>query len=139
MKRIGYFAAVLGAVSCAGCGSVVEGASGCGPSYVVHAPGRTITNTCAGTIPGPMRFSVPAGGRFSINIGHEESGRLDFPVPTPVGAGVRVLTRQGAVITYGARVPGVTRLVARRTPYCAHGHDRRFSSCDAAIVRVAAR
>jgi hypothetical protein len=130
---------ILGGVSCAGCGSVVEGASSCGPSYVVHAPGRTITNTCAGIIPGPMRFSVPSGGRFSIDIGHEESGKLDFPVPAPTGPGIRVLSRQGAVITYEARVPGVTRLVARHTPYCADEHGRRVRSCDAAIVRVAAR
>jgi hypothetical protein len=129
---------LLGAVICAGCGSRVEGASSCGPSYVVHAPGRTITNTCAGTIPGPMRFSVPSGRRFSIDIGHEESGKLDFPIPAPVGPGVRLLTRRGAVITYKARIPGVTRLVARHTIYCASGHGRRFRSCAAAIVRVTA-
>ena len=86
-----------------------------------------------------MRFSVPSGGRFSIDIGHEESGKLDFPVPTPIGPSIRVVTRRGAVITYEARVPGVTRLVARHPPYCANGHGRRFSSCAAAIVRVPAR
>jgi hypothetical protein len=83
-----------------------------------------------------MRFSVPSGRRFSIAVGHEKSGKLDFPIPTPIGPGVRLVSRRGAIITYQARVAGVTQLIARHTIYCADRHGRRFSSCTAAVVSV---
>ena len=140
MKLIACAVIVLGAFVAAGCGaggSIVGGASNCGPSYVVHAPGRTITNTCAGTIPGPMRFTVPSGKRFSIAIGHEESGKLDFPIPSPAGIGVRISGRHGATVTYQAGMPGVTRLLARHTIFCENSHGRRFGTCPVAIVTVA--
>jgi hypothetical protein len=87
-------------------------------------------------IPGrPIRFSLAVGARFRIEIGHEQSGVLDFPVPMPAGTEVRRVSRHGATVTYQARATGTTRLIAHHTRFC----DRpgpRIGSCTAAVVRV---
>ena len=130
-------AGLSASVFLAGCGAQLGGggANSCGPSYVVHA-GKTITNTCAGVIPPrPMRFSVTVGQRFAIEIGHEESGALDFPIPAPDGPEVQTVGRDGASVTYVARSSGMTRLVAHHTRYCV-ASSGRIASCVVAAVRV---
>jgi hypothetical protein len=107
----------------------------CGEAYSLHAGTETIsTASCAGVIPSrPARVSIPRGERFSIEIGHEMSGRLDYPIPDPIGATVSFAGRDGATAEYVARSLGSAQLVARHTPYC----DRPgIGSCTAFIIRV---
>ena len=127
----------LGAAFCVGCS--LQSGNSCFSAYVLHAPGHTITNSCAGAIPNPMRFSVVSGQRFHIDIGHEESGTPDFPAPVPSSSSVRVVDRRGTTVAYQADRPGVTSLIARNTPACAHPARRRVGSCPAAVVTVTAR
>jgi hypothetical protein len=107
----------------------------CGEAYFLHAGAETIpTNSCAGVIPSrPARVSISRGARFSIEIGHETSGRLDFPVPDPIGAAVWFAGRHGATAEYVTRPLGSAQLVARHTPYCDR---RRIGSCTAFIINV---
>jgi len=122
------------------CGShraLTTGATSCGPAYVLELHDRRIdSDNCAGVIPPhhPFRFSIAAGARFTITIGHEASGRLDFPIPAPNGTGIRRLARHGAAVAYQARAAGITELVAHHTRFC-NGSDR-VSSCLVAVITV---
>lgn len=122
----------------AGCGSTprVSAVSTCGEAYVLDAGTKTIpTDSCAGVIPArPARVSIRHGARFSIQIGHEMSGRLDFPVPDPIGAAVWFAGRHGATAEYVARSLGSAQLLARHTRYC-DGIDR-IGSCSAFVINV---
>jgi hypothetical protein len=107
----------------------------CGDVYFLHAGTETIpTDSGAGVIPSrPARVSIPAGARFSIEIGHEISGRLDFPIPVPMGATVWFAGRHGATAEYVTRSLGSAQLVARHTRYC----DRpRIGTCTTFIINV---
>jgi hypothetical protein len=123
----------------AGCGSTRPASavsSTCGEAYVLLAGTQTIpTDSCAGVIPSrPARVSIRRGARFSIQIGHEVSGRLDFPVPDPIGAAVRFAGRDGATANYVARALGTAQLLARHTLYC-DGLDR-IGSCAPFVINV---
>jgi hypothetical protein len=131
-------ASVAALLVIAGCGSTrpVSSVSTCGEAYVLHAGTGTIpTDSCAGVIPSrPARVSIRRGARFSIQIGHETSGRLDFPIPDPIGAAVRFVGRHGATAEYVARSLGSAQLLARHTRYC-DGIDR-IGSCTAFVINV---
>jgi hypothetical protein len=117
-----------------------SGVTTCGPSYVVRA-GQQILSVggCAGIIGrSPTRLTVATGGRFEVQIAHEQSGRLDFPVPVSSSLTVRWSKRSGSTVTYLAERPGVARLVSRHTRFCA-GIDPKFGSCTALLVDVTAR
>jgi hypothetical protein len=136
MKGRVVLVVALCSLCAAGCGSIESGGSNCGPPYTVHVNDQTLLNSCAGVIPArPIRFSISVGGRFEIEIGHEESGALDFPVPEPAGTGIRRLSRQGASVTYEARSRGTSRLIAHHTVFCI-GADPRIGSCTVAVIRI---
>lgn len=82
----------------------------------------------------PFRFAIVVGVRFTITIGHEASGRLDFPIPAPVGDAVRRLDRHRATISYQAEHAGTTGLIARHTQVC--NGSGRVSSCLVAVINV---
>ena len=135
LRAVGSVVALLLVV---GCGSTrsVSRVSTCGEAYVLHVGTQTIpTNSCAGVIPaGPARVSIRRGARFSIQIGHEMSGRLDFPVPDSTGAAVRFAGRNGPTAEYVARSLGSARLLARHTLYC-DGSDG-MGSCTPFVINV---
>jgi hypothetical protein len=128
------------AIVITGCGTqraMTIGATSCGPAYVLELHGRRIdSDNCAGVIPThhPFRFSIAAGARFTITVGHEATGRLDFPIPAPHGTGIRRLARHGAAVAYQARAAGTTQLVAHHTRFC--NDTDRVSSCLVAVITV---
>jgi hypothetical protein len=131
-------ASVAALLVVAGCGTTrhFSAISLCGEAYVLHAGTETIpTDSCAGVIPSrPARVSVRLGVRFSIQVGHETSGRLDFPVPDPAGAAVRFSGRDGASAEYVARSLGSAQLLARHTLYC--DGLGRIGSCTPFVINV---
>lgn len=135
LRAVGSVAALLLVV---GCGSTrsVSRVSTCGEAYVLQVGTQTIpTNSCAGVIPArPARVSIRRGTRFSIQIGHEMSGRLDLPVLDSTGAAVRFARRNGPTAEYVARSLGSARLLARHTLYC-DGSDG-IDSCTPFVINV---
>lgn len=113
------------------------GVSACGIPYRFRVGGRTVASgSCAGMLgQAPPRVGVRVGRRFSVRIGHELDGRLDFPVPAPAGPGVRLLGRRGSTARYVARTAGTTVLLSRHTRYCANA-DPRIATCPVLRVRV---
>ncbi len=113
------------------CGSIQSGGSSCGPPYVANVNSQTVpADSCAGVIPThPMRFSLAVRHQFQIEIGHEESGALDFPVPEPAGPSVRVRHLSSGTHRHGAsyRAPHPVLPRNRSTSALMHSRDR---SCD---------
>lgn len=94
---------VLLTTALAGCGAssrtvTTSTITPCGPAYVLTVDGRTFTSGgCAGIIPSsPVIVRVARGASFVIQIGHEESGALHFPVPTPTA---RLSDSHGTTVT----------------------------------------
>ncbi|MGI8557226.1 MAG: hypothetical protein ACR2ND_02775 [Solirubrobacteraceae bacterium] len=113
------------------------GATTCGTPYTFKVDGKAIpSGSCAATI-GPKfpLLTVRVGRRFSVQILHEEDGRLDFPVPAPTTTTVRLLGRRGSTASYLARSRGTTTLVSRHTRFCANT-DPHIGTCTALKVRV---
>jgi hypothetical protein len=111
----------------------------CGPAYVFKVGGRTIAvGGCAGILPRTAQVvTVHVGSRFSAVIEHEQSGGLDFPVPSPNAPAVALLHRSGADVSYVARAKGTSVLLARRTHFCA-ATDPALGTCPALKVHVIA-
>ncbi len=133
---------VVLAFAIAGCGSsenATPASTTCGIPYAFTAPNEAsvLSGSCAGMLPSaPPKLTIRRGGRVTVEIVHEQSGRLDFPVPRPTTDSVEIVSHSGATATYmGARV-GTTTLVAHHTRFCA-AHDPRFGSCPVLKVRVA--
>jgi len=74
--------------------------------------------SCAGRI-SSSSVTIRRGQRLSVEIAHEQNGRLDFPVPTPITAAIKILSRSGASVRYQAVSPGTARLVAHHTQVAA--------------------
>jgi len=113
------------------------GASTCGTPYTFKVGSKTIlSGGCSGTI-GPQSplLTVRVGRRFSVQILHEQNGRLDFPVPAPATTVVRLLGRRGSTASYVAKSRGMTTLVSRHTRFCA-STDPHVGTCPALRVRV---
>jgi hypothetical protein len=122
----------------AGCGSstLTSRVTTCGPPYNFAAPGHAAieSGSCAGLI-SPTSLTIRRGQRLSVEIMHEQNGRLDFPTPTPSNAAIKILSRSGASVTYQAVLTGTTRLVAHHTRFCA-ALDPRIGNCTALTVRI---
>lgn len=122
-----------------GCGSRAQTSprvTTCGTPYTFSAPGRTAieSGSCAGLI-SPTSLTIRRGQRLSVEITHEQDGRLDFPIPTPTTGAIKILSRSGASVTYQTVSTGTERLVAHHTQFCA-ALDPRIGSCTALLVHV---
>lgn len=115
------------------------GATTCGTPYTFEADGTTVSSgSCAGLISAtPPRLTVRRGERFSVEITHEQNGRLDFPVPQPTSGAVSLVGRHGPRANYVGHALGTARLVAHRTRFC-ENIDPRIGNCAALAVRVVA-
>lgn len=112
-------------------------ATTCGIPYTFRFDRTTVTaGSCARILPlVPSRFAIRLGQRFSVEVAHEMTGALDFPVPSPEGSAVRLLSQRGAKAIYVARSPGTATLLARHTRLC-ESSDPAFGSCAVLVVRV---
>jgi hypothetical protein len=111
----------------------------CGIPYTFKTDGKTVlSGTCAALLPPtPPQLTVRLGERFSVQIAHEQDGRLDFPVPVPITDAVRMLGRSGATATYTAQSLGTVTLIARHTESCLKTNPH-IGTCPALDVRVVA-
>ena len=140
MRALWLFFGLLALATLAGCGSgsgqTTPKTTTCGTPYTFTAPGhRTIeSGSCAGLI-SSTSLTVRRGQRLAVEVTHEQDGRLDFPVPTPTTAAVKILSRLGNSVTYQAVSPGTARLVAHHTQFCA-ALDPRVGDCTALVVHV---
>ena len=130
--------AAVGVAAAAATTTGAPGASTCGTPYIFKAAGKTVlSGSCAGLVgPKAPLLTVGLGRRFSVQILHEQDGRLDFPVPAPSTRAVRLVKRKGSTAIYLAKSPGMTRLLSRHTRFCA-STDPRYGTCAALKVRVA--
>jgi hypothetical protein len=128
---------VLGTVD--GCGSSTQTSprvTTCGTPYTFSAPGHAAieSGSCAGLI-SPTSLTIRRGQALSVEITHEQNGRLDFPIPRPTTGAIKILSRSGASVTYQAVSTGTERLVAHHTQFCA-ALDPRIGSCTALVVHI---
>lgn len=139
MRALGLLSGLFALGTIAGCGSSTRTSprvTTCGTPYTFSAPGQAAveSGSCAGLI-SSASLTVRRGQRLSVEVTHEQSGRLDFPIPTPTTAAIKILSRSGASVTYEAVSMGTARLVARHTQFCA-ALDPRIGNCTALVVRV---
>lgn len=140
MRALGLLVGlVLGLGTMDGCGRSAQTsprATTCGTPYTFSAPGHGAveSGSCAGLI-SSASLTIRRGQRLSVEITHEQSGRLDFPIPTPTTGAVKILSRSGASVTYQTVSTGTARLVAHHTQFCA-ALDPRIGNCTALVVRV---
>lgn len=140
VRALRFSLGLLALITLAGCGSSSGQTSWkpttCGTPYTFTGPGhRTIqSGSCAGLI-SPTSLTIRRGQRLTAEVTHEQDGRLDFPVPTPTTAAIKILSRSAASATYQAELTGTARLVAHHTQFCA-GLDPRVGDCTALVVRV---
>jgi hypothetical protein len=111
----------------------------CGPAYQFKVERKALpVGGCAGILPRTAQaVTVRVGTHFSVVIEHEESGGLDFPVPTPNSPAVALLRRTGPDVSYVAKSKGTSILLAKRTRFCA-ATDPRIGTCPALEVHVLA-
>jgi hypothetical protein len=104
--------------------------------YTFSAPGHVAieSGSCAGLI-SPTSLTIRGGQRLSVEIAHEQNGRLDFPIPTPTTGAIKILSLSGASVTYEAVSTGTERLLAHHTQFCA-ARDPRIGSCTALVVHI---
>jgi hypothetical protein len=125
----------------AGCGSSSRSTllttSMCGWAYTVRADGNGFpSGNCAGIVGvGIAHLTIKTGEKFSVEIAHEEDGRLDFPVPMPTSRAVELVGRRGAIAHYVGRTAGRSVLVARHSRYCSRT-DPHFGTCPVIDVTV---
>jgi hypothetical protein len=76
----------------------------CAIAYTFYVDGRTLPSAgCAANIlPSPPRLTARLGERFSVQILHEASGRLDVPLPEPATPAVKLLDHSGSTARYDA-------------------------------------
>lgn len=115
-------------------------ATTCGIPYTVQIGARTVSvGSCAALLPmKPTQVRVPVGTDFSIAILNDVGGARDFPVPAPANSRVRLLYRDGSVVTYRAREIGTLDLVAHKTRYCL-ALGGLMGSCDVIRVTISGR
>jgi len=97
-------------------------ATTCGIPYTFSASGHAPvqSGSCAGLIlPSVRSLTVHEGQRLSVEIVHEQNGRLDFPIPTPTTRAVRIVSTSGAIVTYQAVSAGTVKLLAHHARLCA--------------------
>lgn len=140
MRAHRFLVGLLALGTIAGCGSSTHTsprATTCGTPYSFLAPGHPAvqSGSCAGLI-SSTSLTIRRGQRLSVEITHEQNGRLVFPIPTPTTAAIRIVSRSGASVTYEAVLTGTTRLVAHHTQFCA-ALDPRIGNCAVLVVRVA--
>lgn len=129
----------LGAM--AGCGSNsthASSATSCATPYTFAAPGHAAirSGSCAGLLPSTApSLTVRRGQRLSVEIMHEQDGRLDVPIPTPTTAAIRIASQSDALVTYQAVSTGTVGLVPRHTRFCV-ASDPRYASCAVLTVHV---
>jgi hypothetical protein len=128
---------VLGTM--AGCGSSTQTSprvTTCGTPYTFAAPGHAAmeSGSCAGLI-SSTSLTIRRGQRLSVEITHEQNGRLDFPIPTPTTPAIKILSRSGSSVMYQAASTGTARLVAHHTQLCA-ALDPRIGNCTALVVHI---
>jgi hypothetical protein len=134
---------LLGLVA-AGCGGAATSASltatTCGTPYRFRLNDKTaLSGSCAAMLPPkPIRVTVRLGEQFSVEILHEQDGRLDFPVPRPAGIAVGLVKHTGATASYVGRSVGTSELMARHTRFCV-GTDPAIGTCPVLKVRVISR
>ncbi|MFL5863682.1 MAG: hypothetical protein ACJ780_23405 [Solirubrobacteraceae bacterium] len=137
MLRILFGLLALGtAVGCGTNSQTTSSTTTCGVPYIFSVPGHPAikSGSCAGLITSTS-VTVRRGQRLFVEITHEENGRLDFPVPTPTTAAIKILSRSGASISYRAVSTGTTSLIAHHTQFCA-ALDPRRGSCRALTVHI---
>jgi hypothetical protein len=139
MRALRWLVGLLALGTMAGCGSSTytsPRATTCGTPYTFSAPGHAPieSGSCAGLI-SSTSLTIRRGQRLSVEITHEQNGRLDFPIPTPTTGAIKVLSRSGASVTYEAVSTGTERLVAHHTQFCAV-LDPRIGSCTALVVHI---
>jgi hypothetical protein len=124
-------------------GNVIVGAAfppvtACGVPYTFSLPHRirVTSGSCAGLI-GRAAPSVVIhrGDRFSVEIAHEHSGKLGFPVPMPTTSAVRIVSRRGTSVRYRAQSLGAVRLISHHTRFCT-ARDPRLGDCAALRIRI---
>jgi hypothetical protein len=124
-----------------GCGSSSTRAltaTSCGVPYTFSVPGHAAieTGSCAGLLSSTaLSLTVRRGQRFSVQIMHEQDGRLIFPIPTPTTFAIRIASQHGASVTYQAVATGTAVLLARHTPFCS-ASDPKMGSCPVLAVHV---
>jgi hypothetical protein len=139
MRALRLLVGLLALGTMAGCGSSTHTSprsTTCGTPYTVSAPGKGAVRfgSCAGLI-SQTKLTIHRGQRLSVKITGEQNGHLDFPVPTPTTAAIKILARSGGSVTYQAVSTGTARLVAHRTQFCA-ALDPRIGDCTALVVRI---
>lgn len=137
----GLLIGLLALGTMAGCASGTHAsprATTCGIPYTFRAPDhRSVeSGSCAGLIT-PTSLTIRRGQRFSVEITHEQDGRLDFPIPRPTTPAIKIRSRSGSAVTYQAVSTGTARLVAHHTQFCAR-LDPQVGNCTALVVHIAA-
>jgi hypothetical protein len=105
--------------------------------YTFFAPGHAAiqSGSCAGLIlQAAPSLTVRRGQRLSVQVMHEQDGRLDVPIPKPTTPAIKILSQPDASATYEAVFTGTVVLLAHHTRFC--GTSARFAICAALGVRV---
>ena len=128
---------VLG--TAAGCGASTQTTSRvttCGTPFTFAAPGHAAieSGSCAGLI-SSTSMTIRRGQRLTVEITHEQNGRLDFPIPTPTTPAIKIQSRSGSSVRYQAMSTGTTTLIAHHTELCA-ALDPRIGNCTALVVHI---
>jgi hypothetical protein len=139
MRALGWLVGLLALGTMARCGSSTytsPRATTCGTPYTFSAPGHAAieSGSCAGLI-SRTSLTMRRGQRLSLEITHEQDGRLDFPIPTPTTPAIKILSRSGSSVTYQTVSTGTASLVAHHTQFCA-ALDPRIGDCAALVVRI---
>jgi hypothetical protein len=138
MRALRLLVGLLALGTMAGCGSstLTSRVTTCGPpnTFAAHGHAAIESGSCAGLI-SSTSLTMRRRQRLSVEITHEQNGRLDFPTPTPSTAAIKILSRSGASVTYQAVSTGTARLVSHHTQFCA-ALDPRIGNCTALTVRI---
>ena len=139
MRALRLLVGLLVLATMAGCGSSTQTSprvTTCGTPYSFAAPGHAAieSGSCAGLI-SSTSLAIRRGQRLSVEITHEQNGRLDFPIPTPTTPAITILSRSGSSVTYQAVSTGTAMLVAHHTQLCA-ALDPRIGNCTALVVHI---
>jgi hypothetical protein len=66
---------------------------------------------------------------------HEQDGRLDFPIPTPTTAAIRIAAQSDASVTYQPVSTGTVVLLAHHTRFCSMSNSK-IANCPVLAVHV---
>jgi hypothetical protein len=74
--------------------------------------------SCAGVLSSTApSLTVHRGQHLSVQIMHEQDGRLDFPIPTAATAAITIAAQSDASVTYQAVSTGTVVLLAHHTQF----------------------